>query len=93
MTQAKSKGSLALIETAKISHIWSKLRGAKYLTILDIMSGFHHILFLPDLRPKTTFTCPYGTFQWKHVAFGVQAAPHVFLNLMFKLFLNTQTTS
>ena len=35
-TQAKSKGGPALIESAKIDHIRSKLRGIKYLSILDI---------------------------------------------------------
>ena len=40
----------------------------------------------PDSRSKTAFSCPYGKFQWKRVAFGVQTAPSVFLNLMFKLF-------
>ena len=35
-TQAKFKGSLVLIETAKIDHIWSKLKGAKYFSTLDI---------------------------------------------------------
>ena len=36
MTQVKSKGSLASIETAKNYHIHSKLKGAKYVMILDI---------------------------------------------------------
>ena len=49
-TQAKSEGSLALIETAKIDHIWS---------------GYHQISVHPDSRPKTTFTYPYGKFQCK----------------------------
>ena len=40
-TQAKLKGSLALIETAKIDYIWSKLKGAKYFTILNIISEYH----------------------------------------------------
>ena len=35
-TQTKPKGSPALIETAKIDHIWSKLKDAKYFSILDI---------------------------------------------------------
>ena len=30
--------------------------------------------------------CPFGKFQWKRVAFGVQTAPSIFLNLMLKLF-------
>ena len=50
-TQVKSKGSLALIETAKIDHIWSNLKGVKYFTILDIRSGYHHISLYPDSRP------------------------------------------
>ena len=33
------------------------------------------------------YTCPYGKFQKKREAFGVQTALNVFLNLMFKLFL------
>ena len=62
MTQTKSKGSLALIEMGKLDHIWSRLKGEKYFTILDIKSGYHHILIYPDSRPKTAFTCPYGKF-------------------------------
>ena len=30
--QAKSKGSIVLIETAKIDHIWAKLKGAWYFS-------------------------------------------------------------
>ena len=85
-TQEKSKGSLALIETAKIDHIWSKLRGAKYFSILDIHLGFHHISIHPDSSPKTAFICPYGKCQWKRVAFGMQTTPSIFLNLMIKFF-------
>ena len=85
--QEKSKGSLALIETAKIDHIWYKLKGAKYLSILDILSGYHHISIHPDSRPKTTFTSPYRIFQWKRLAFGVPTASKSFINLIFKLFL------
>ena len=85
-TQAKFKGRLALIETAKIDHIWWWLWGTKYFSILDIHSAYHHISIHPDSRPKTAFTCPYGKFQWERVAFGMQTAPSISLNLMLKLF-------
>ena len=75
-----------MIETAKKDHIWSKLKGAKYFSILDIWSGYHLISMHPDSRPKTPFTCQYGKFQWKRVDFEVQTAPSIFLNLMFKSF-------
>ena len=41
--QVKSNGSLVLIETAKIDHIWSK-----YFSILDIHSEYHSISIHPD---------------------------------------------
>ena len=85
-TQTKSMGSLALIETGKIYHIWSRLKGAQYFTIPDIRSGYHHISVHPDSIPKTTFIFSYSKFQWWRVAFGVQTGLNVFLNLMFKLF-------
>ena len=64
MTQAKLNGSLALIETAKIYDVWSKLRGEKYFTLLAIRPRYHHISIHPDLRPKMAFICPYGKFLW-----------------------------
>ena len=47
-TQAKSKSSLALIETVKIDHICSKLKGTKYFSTLNIHSVYHHISIHPD---------------------------------------------
>ena len=85
-TQAKSKGSIVLIETAKIDHIWAKLKGARYFSSLDIRSGYHHISIHPDVRPKTAFIFPYGKFQWKRASYGISHAPSVFLSTMFKLF-------
>ena len=63
--QAKSKGSTVLIETAKIDHILEKLKGVRYLSSLDIRSGYHHTSIHPESRPKTAFICPYCKFQWK----------------------------
>ena len=83
--QAKSKGSITLIETAKTDNIWDKLRGAKYFSSPDIRSGYHHISIHPQSRPKTTFICPYGKLQWKRASYGIAHAPSVFLSAMFKL--------
>ena len=66
--QGKSNSILALIETAKIDHIRSKLKDEKYFSILDICSGYHHISIHPDSGPKTKFICPYRKSQWKSIA-------------------------
>ena len=81
-TQAKSKDSLALIGKAKIDHVWSKLKGKKYFSILDICSGYHHISIHPDSRPKTVLMCSYAKFQWKRVTYGIHTAPSIFMTLM-----------
>ena len=63
--QAKFKGSIALIETAKIDHSWTKLKGAKYFSALDFRSGHHYISIHPESRPQTAFICPYGKIPVK----------------------------
>ena len=56
--QAKSKGSIALIETANVDHIWAELKGAKYFSSLHIRSGYHHIL----IRLKCFLICNVSAF-------------------------------
>ena len=53
--QAKAKGTIALVETAKIDHIWAKLKIARYFQSLDIRAGYHHISIHSDSRPNTAF--------------------------------------
>ena len=84
--QAKPKGTIALIETAKIDHIWARLKGARYFSSLDIRAGYHHVSIYPDSWPKTAFICSYGKFQSKHVSCSVAHTLSIFLNAMFKLF-------
>ena len=84
--QAKAKGAIMLIKTAKVSHTWAKLKGAQYFSSLDIRARYHDISVHPDLRSKTAFICPYGKFQWRHVSYSVAHPPSIFLNAMFKLF-------
>ena len=75
-----------LTETAKIDHIWVKLKGACYFSSLNIRSGYHHIPIHPESRPKNTFIYPYGKFQWKRVSYWIAHAPIVFLSTLLKLF-------
>jgi hypothetical protein len=38
---------------------------------MDGYSGFHQIPIHPDDQSKTTFTCPYGTFAYRRMSFGL----------------------
>ena len=48
---AKYKGSIVLIEIAKIDHIWAKLKGAWYFSSLDTRSGYHYSSIHPASKP------------------------------------------
>ena len=65
--QNKSKGLLTLIPTSKIEHIWHKLKSAKYLSTIDLRSGYHHIPIVETDCHESAFTCEYGKFEFKRV--------------------------
>jgi hypothetical protein len=45
---------------------------------LDSYSGYHQILIHPDDQSKTSFTCPYGTFAYRRMSFGLCNTPTSF---------------
>ena len=73
--QNKSKGLLALILTPKIEHIWYKLRKAKYLSTIDLRSGYHHTPIAKEDCYKSAFVCEYGKFKFKRASFGISTCP------------------
>jgi hypothetical protein len=53
---------------------------------LDGYSGYHPILIHPDNQSKMTFTCPYDTFAYKQMSFGLSNAPASFQRCMMAIF-------
>jgi hypothetical protein len=53
---------------------------------LDGYSSYHQILIHPDDQSKITFTCPYGTFAYKQMSFGLCNAPASFQRCMMAIF-------
>ena len=86
--QNKSKGLLALIPTPKIEHIWYKLRKAKYLSAIDLRSGYHHIPIAEKDCHKSAFLCEYRKFEFKRASFGISTCPDYLKSLMNKLFFD-----
>ena len=48
-----------------------RLAGQEFYCYLDGYSGFLQIPIHPTDQEKTTFTCPYGTFAYKSLPFGL----------------------
>ncbi|XP_070072240.1 uncharacterized protein [Drosophila takahashii] len=63
----------------RIGHILERLRNAKFISTLDLKSGYWQIPVAPDSRACTAFTVPgRGLFQWKVMPFGLHSAPATF---------------
>nr|GEX96938.1 reverse transcriptase domain-containing protein [Tanacetum cinerariifolium] len=63
-----------------------RLAGNEYYCFLDGFLGHFQILIDPKDQEKTTFTCPYGTFAYKRMPFGLYNAPGTFQQCMMAIF-------
>ncbi|KAL6416826.1 hypothetical protein ACFW04_013132 [Cataglyphis niger] len=63
-----------------------KLRGAKYLSTLDLKQGYWQVPLESKSRPITAFTIPgRGLYQFKVMPFGLHSAPATFQRLLDKI--------
>ena len=58
------------------------LKGAKYMSGLDLQSGYYQIQLAEEDRPKTAFRTPFGHYQWRVLAQGLCNSPATFQNAM-----------
>nr|GEW88039.1 reverse transcriptase domain-containing protein [Tanacetum cinerariifolium] len=63
-----------------------RLEGNKFYCFLDGFSGYFQIPINPLDQEKTTFTCPYGTFAYRRMPFGLCSAPGTFQRCMMAIF-------
>ncbi|GJR79450.1 reverse transcriptase domain-containing protein [Tanacetum coccineum] len=70
-----------------------RLAGNKFFCFLDGFSGYFQIPIEPADQEKTTFTCPYGTYAYKCMPFGLCNAPATFQRCMIAIFQDMLETS
>ncbi|GJT28748.1 reverse transcriptase domain-containing protein [Tanacetum coccineum] len=63
-----------------------RLAGNEFYCFLDGFLGYFQIPIDPQDQEKTTFTCPYGTFAYRRMPFGLCNAPGTFQRCMMAIF-------
>ncbi|KAJ9567331.1 hypothetical protein OSB04_003297 [Centaurea solstitialis] len=71
-----------------IDQMLERLAKHSYFCYLDGYSGFLQIPVHANDQEKTTFTCPYGTFAYRRMPFGLCNAPTTFQRCMMAIFSN-----
>ena len=69
-----------------IDQMLDRLAGHPHLCFLDGYVGYNHIAIALEHQEKTTFTCPYDTFSFRRMSFGLCNAPATFQRCMMSIF-------
>ena len=69
-----------------IYQVLERVLGHPFYCFLDGYSGYFQIEINVEDQEKTTFTCPFGTYAYRRMPFGLCNAPTTFQRYMLSIF-------
>ena len=71
-----------------MDQLLERISSHSFYCFLDGYSGYFQIEIAAEDQGKTTFTCPFGTYAYRRMLFGLCNAPTTFQRCMLSIFSN-----
>ncbi|GBM10103.1 Retrovirus-related Pol polyprotein from transposon 17.6 [Araneus ventricosus] len=68
----------------RMDDLLTEAKSTAYMSTLDLKSGYHQIKVHEADQDKTAFICPFGTYKYLRMPFGLRNAPATFQRLIDK---------
>lgn len=66
----------------RIDDLLHEAKHTPFMSTIDLKNGYHQIEINPADRDKTAFICPFGTYRFRKMAFGLKNAPATFQRMI-----------